>query len=182
MISLFNFQEILNILMKASASVGVPVHEWARIPTSALIFSPALIDYCKTNVCGCYNKSWTCPPVCASIDEQQKKILSVQNALVFTTKHDLEDSFDYEGMTKGRERHALLTAEIKKMLGDVPVYGAGQCPVCDKCAFPEPCLFPEKQIGSIEAAGIDVTELSKAAGMAYNNGENTVTFFTMVLG
>jgi len=173
---------VLSILQEASASVGVPVHEWAQVSTAALTFSPALIEYCKTNVCGCYNKSWTCPPVCASIEEQQKKILSFQNVLVFTTKHDLEDSFDYDGMTNGRKRHTLLTAEIKKMLGDVPVYGAENCPICIKCVFPEPCLFPEKQIGSIEAAGIDVTELSKAASVAYNNGENTVTFFTMVLG
>ena len=171
---------MVNKLREASISVGVAVHVWAQIPTSALIFSPALIDYCKTNVCGCYNKSWTCPPACASIEEQQK-ILSFQNVLVFTTKHDLEDSFDYDGMTKGRQRHTLLTAEIKNMLGDVLVYGAGNCPVCANCSFPEPCLFPEKQIGSIEAAGIDVTELSKAAGVAYNNGENTVTFFTMVV-
>jgi len=172
---------VIDILQKASSAVNVPVHEQAQASTTALTFSPALLDYCKTNVCGYYNKSWTCPPACASIDNQQKKILSYKNVLVFTTKHDLEDSFDYDGMTTGRERHTLLTAEVKKMLGDALVYGAGQCPVCKKCAFPEACLFPEKQIGSIEAAGIDVTELSKSAGIKYNNGENTVTFFSMVL-
>ncbi|MCL2211107.1 MAG: DUF2284 domain-containing protein [Treponema sp.] len=172
---------MINRLREAFIFVGVPVHEWGQAPTTALTFSPTLLEYCKTNVCGYYNKSWTCPPACTSIEEQQKKILSYQNVLVFTTKHDLEDSFDYDGITKARERHALLTAEIKIMLCDAPVYGAGNCPVCVKCAFPETCLFPEKQIGSIEAAGIDVTELSKSAGVAYNNGENTVTFFTMVL-
>jgi len=172
---------IFNILKEASASVNVPVHEQAQILTAALTFSPALLEYCKTNACGCYNKTWTCPPACDSIQEQQKKILAYKNAFVFTTKHEIEDPLDYNGMTKGRERHTLLTAEIKKMLSNTPVYGAGSCTVCANCAFPKPCLFPEKQIGSIEAAGIDVTELSKAAGIKYNNGENTVTFFSMVL-
>jgi len=94
--------------------------------------------------------------------------------------YTLEDSFDYEGMEKGRELHLLLASELKKML-DVPVYGAGNCPVCKTCAFPLPCTFPEKRISSVEAAGIDVTSLSKAAGIAYNNGQNTVTFFSIAL-
>jgi predicted metal-binding protein len=168
-------------LFSAADAAGVSVREWAVLPVSALTFSPALLECCKTNVCGNYNKSWACPPACESIEEQKKKILLFNNFLVFTTMHNLEDSFDYEGITKGRELHLLLTAELKKALGDVPVYGAGNCPVCKTCAFPSPCLFPEKKISSVEAAGIDVTSLSKAAKIAYNNGTNTVTFFSIAL-
>ena len=157
------------------------IFEIAEIPTSELIFSQELLNYCKTNACGNYNKSWTCPPACESMEEQKQKILSYEKLLVFTTKHNIEDSFDYEGITKGRELHTQLTAELKEKYGGAPVYGAGKCPVCDSCAFPSPCSFPEKRIGSIEAAGIDVTELSKTAGLTYNNGPNTVTFFSLVL-
>jgi predicted metal-binding protein len=172
---------VTDALLSASETTGVPVHEKAILPVTALVFSPALLDSCKTNVCGNYNKSWVCPPACESIEEQKKKILFYKNLLVFTTVHTLEDSFDYDGMTKGRELHSLLTSELKKILKDTPVYGAGNCPVCKPCAFPVPCPFPEKKINSIEAAGIDVTALSKAAGIAYNNGECTVTFFSMAL-
>ena len=170
-----------NILFDSTAVTGVQIHEWVILPSSALTFLPNLLDYCKSNVCGNYNKSWTCPPACESIEEQREKILSHKNILVFTTVQKLDDSFDYDGMTKGRELHLLLTIEIKKKLGDVPIFSAGHCPVCKICAFPDPCPFPEKKIGSIEAAGIDVTELSKAAGITYNNGQNTVTFFTLIL-
>jgi predicted metal-binding protein len=178
------FSKTLN---EAAATTGVPVHEWALLSADALTFSHTLFDYCKTNVCGNYNKSWTCPPACRSIEEHQKIFLACEKLLVFTTKHNIEDSFDYDGMTKGRERHTLLTIEIKKRLGDVPAYGAGSCPVCknnnDKvtCAFPAPCRYPHKQIGSIEAAGIDVTELSKVADVAYRGEPNTVTYFSLVL-
>jgi len=178
--------EITDILIQAEAATGVKVHELAILPVSSLVFSPQLLEYCKSNVCGFYNKSWTCPPACESMEEQREKIFLYENVFVFTTKHDLEDSFDYEGMTRGRELHTLLTLEFKKKLGGAPVYGAGSCPVCDSdgnssCAFPNPCPFPENRIGSIEAAGINVTELSKAAGIAYNNGPNTVTYFSMSL-
>ena len=160
--------------------MGVRIFEIAELATSKLIFSQDLLDYCKTNVCGNYNKSWTCPPACESMEEQKKNILSYDKLFVFTTKHDLEDSFDHDGMTKGRELHTLLTAEIKKRLPETLVYGAGKCPACCACAFPSSCSFPEKRIDSIEAAGIDVTELSKAAGINYNNGPNTVTFFSII--
>ncbi|GBU29428.1 hypothetical protein R84B8_02993 [Treponema sp. R8-4-B8] len=171
---------ITDALLSAAVTTGVPVHEKAILPVTALTFSPALLDSCKTNICGNYNKSWVCPPACESVEEQKKKILSYKNLLVFTTMHALEDSFDYEGMEKGRELHLLLASELKKIL-DIPVYGAGNCPVCKTCAFPSPCLFPEKRIGSVEAAGIDVTSLSKAANITYNNGQNTVTFFSVAL-
>jgi predicted metal-binding protein len=165
----------------AAAASGVPVHEWAHLKTSALPFSAQMLDYCKANACGKYNKSWACPPACGTIEEQKEKILQYDNVLIFTTKHSLEDSFDHDGMAAGREQHSLLAAELRKRLGGAPVYSAGACPVCGSCAFPDPCPFPEKMFGSVEAAGIDVTVLSKTAGIAYNNGPNTVTYFSIIL-
>jgi len=173
----FNFPHIF----ETTAVSGVSAHEWAQIKSSELSFLPQLLDYCKANACGKYNKSWACPPACGSIEEQREKILRYENILVFTTKHKLEDSFDHEGMTRGRELHTLLTQELRKKFDNAPVLGAGACPVCGVCAFPAPCPFPEKKIGSVEAAEIDVTELSKTAGIAYNNGPNTVTYFSIVL-
>jgi len=167
------------MLNEISAAAGICINERAILPVSALVFSKDLLEYCKTNACGNYNKSWTCPPACGDIEEHKKKILSCKKMLVFTTKHNLDDSFDYDGMTRGRKLHTLLTTRIKDGFGGALVYGAGCCPVCSSCAFPEPCAFPDRRIGSIEAAGIDVTQLAGAAGIAYNNGTNTVTYFTI---
>ena len=181
-------EKLETVLAAAEASIGVQAHEFAELSVSALVFSPQLLKSCETNACGCYNNSWTCPPAAGTLEEQRKKILSWNNVFVFTTKHNLEDSFDYEGMTQGMEQHCRLTFEFRGRLGNsFPFYGAGSCPFCkdkngnSRCAFPDPCPFPEKKIGSIEAAGINVTELSKAAGIAYNNGPNTVTYFSMAL-
>ncbi|MDR2767393.1 MAG: DUF2284 domain-containing protein [Treponema sp.] len=170
------------------AAAGGKAHEWGFIPVTELVFSPELLKSCESNVCGHYNSSWTCPPAAGALEEQRAKILAYKNAFIFTTKYDLEDSFDYEGMTRAREIHTVLTLEIReKAGGKFPVYGAGSCPCCKlyagggTCAFPDPCRFPEKAISSIEAAGINVTDLSRSAGVKYNNGANTVTYFSMVL-
>jgi predicted metal-binding protein len=155
--------------------------ECAVVPTAAIGFSPELLKACESNVCGKYNRCWTCPPA-VGLSELQKKITAFSSAFVFTTMAALDDSFDYEGMMRAKERHDQLTAEMHGRFGAAnPVFGAGGCALCADCAYPEPCRFPAKAYPSIEAAGINVTELSRAAGLRYNNGENTVTYFSMIL-
>ncbi|MDR0486682.1 MAG: DUF2284 domain-containing protein [Treponema sp.] len=156
--------------------------EYAVIPVAAIIFSPELIKACESNICGNYNKCWTCPPAIGSLEDQKRKITAFSSSFVFTTKADLEDSFDYEGMTRAKAVHDKLTAELHERFGaSNAVYGAGGCTICGRCAYPASCRFPGKTYSSIEAAGINVTELSRAAGIRYNNGENTVTYFSMIL-
>ena len=156
--------------------------EYAVIPTVAIVFSQELLNACATNKCGKYNKCWTCPPAVGPLEEQKKKITAFSGAFVFTTKSELDDSFDYEGMMAAKERHDRLTAHMHERFGKTnPVFGAGGCTLCETCAYPAPCRFPEKTFSSIEAAGINVTELGRACGLRYNNGENTVTYFSMIL-
>ncbi|MDR1803902.1 MAG: DUF2284 domain-containing protein [Treponema sp.] len=156
--------------------------EYAVIPTSSIVFSPELLKACEANVCGKYNKSWTCPPAIGPLEKQREKILAFDSAFVFTTKADLDDSFDYEGMTHAKDCHDRLTAMMHERFGKTnPVFGAGGCKLCEICAYPDKCRFPDKIYSSIEAAGIDVTQLSRAGGIRYNNGENTITYFSMIL-
>ena len=156
--------------------------EYAVISTSVINFSPELYKACEANACGRYNKSWTCPPASGTLEEQREKILAFSHALVFTTKGELEDSFDYEGMTEAKVVHDRLCAGIHEQFGsEYPFYGAGGCTICKPCAYPQPCRFPEKIFSSIEAAGINVTDLSRAGGIRYNNGKNTITYFSMIL-
>jgi predicted metal-binding protein len=167
---------------KIEEALNGRAHETAVMDTAALAFVPALRKACEDNICGNYDKCWTCPPAVGSMDEMAAKIRSYERAFVFTTKLDLEDSFDFEGMVKAKEIHDRLTREIHDRFGkEHPVYGAGGCTFCEKCAYPEPCRFKEKAFPSIEAAGINVTDLSRSAGVTYNNGPNTVTYFSMVL-
>ena len=157
-------------------------HETAVMETASLNFSAEIRKACEVNTCGKYNKCWTCPPASGTLEEMAEKIRSYKKAFVFTTKFDLEDSFDYEGMVKAKDLHDRLTRKLHEQFGrENPVYGAGGCTICETCAYPDPCRFREKIFPSIEAAGINVTELSKAAGIRYNNGANTVTYFSMVL-
>lgn len=171
-----------SVIQALNKAIEGRVYESAVISTVDIVFAPELRKACEVNICGNYNRSWACPPAVGTLEELAAKILVYKNALIFTTKHDLEDSFDFEGMQRGREIHNRLSAELHERFGKTnPIYGAGGCSNCEKCAYPDPCRAPEKLLSSIEASGINVSELSRSAGIRYNNGPNTVTYFSMVL-
>ena len=162
-----------------------PIHEYAFITTEQLTFSEKVREACKANYCGRYGKSWTCPPGAGPWEDLRDHFKSYPHALVFTTKHDLEDSFDVEGMDEGRKLHDLVDEYVVKMLADEmerhELAGAGSCSICSKCTYPDaPCRFPEKARRSMEACGIDVVQLSRDTNIHYINGANTVTYFSIV--
>jgi predicted metal-binding protein len=175
-------EEAPSAIQALNKAVEGRAYEYAVIATADIVFSPEVRKACEVNICGSYGRTWACPPAIGTLEELMAKILAYKNALVFTTKHDLEDSFDFEGMQRGREIHNQLSVDIHERFGKTnPVYGAGGCSNCEKCAYPDPCRMPEKLLSSIEASGINVTELSRTAGVRYNNGPNTVTYFSMAL-
>jgi predicted metal-binding protein len=71
---------------------------------------------------------------------------------------------------------------MKPYLSDYLVLSNEGCEICKDCLYPHaPCRFPDRLHHSIEGYGILVSDLAKKAGVNYNNGENTVTFFGALL-
>lgn len=160
---------------------GDKIWQYAELKSSDLEFSEEVVAACRANYCGNYNKSWKCPPNVGKLEDLKAKYTAYENIFVFTTKHEIEDSFDIEGMFAARLKHDETEDIVRKILPKgCEVLGAGGCNVCAKCAFPKPCRFPEKAKTSVEACGINVVSLAKTAKINYTNGENTVTYFSVV--
>ena len=139
---------------------------------------------CKQNYCGMYGKTWTCPPAVGELSALKEKCLAYKNAFVFTTKHEIEDSFDIEGMGLAREKHGDIEKELLSALQgqNFLCLGAGACNVCKTCTYPTaPCRFPTRARTSMEACGISVVDLAKEVDINYVNGANTVTYFSLIL-
>ena len=88
-------------------------------------------------------------------------------------------------MQEGGRQHALVDEALLRELKQEPephdLSGAGSCSLCEKCTYPDaPCRHPKKARRSLEACGIDVVALSKVVGLHYINGENTVTYFSIL--
>lgn len=159
----------------------------AYLPTAEIPFDPSFREACKQNACGYYGRCWTCPPDAGEIETLIARVMRFDHGVVFQTISPLEDSYDIEGMHDAAVAHNKLTLGVQNkwraMLPQSIVLGAGACGVCAVCTKPEgqPCRFPEQAITSLEACGVNVSELAANCGLNYINGKDTVTYFGMLL-
>ena len=158
------------------------------IVTEKIETDRAFRDMCAMNSCGVYGKCWMCPPDVGDIDELMAKIRTYSYALVYQNVSELEDSFDFEGMIEAKKSFYVIPQAMRGVFSDNGItsalhLGAGGCGVCEVCAkrTNEPCRFPDLALSSLEAYGVNVSELAKNAGMKYITGQNTVTYFGAVL-
>lgn len=162
------------------------IFQSAYISPRSIVFSDEVRKMCEMNSCGRYGKCWSCPPGVGNVEDLRNEINTYNNAFVFTHMGKIEDSFDFECMTAIGDESKQVLRDIMKNLNDAGVkykaLGCGSCSICEKCTYPEnSCRFPDKAIASVEAVGIDVTQLASFCGINYHNGEKTVTYFNMIL-
>ena len=145
-------------------------------------------DMCFSNACGLYGKCYMCPPDVGEIDLLIDKIKNYDKVLVYQTVHNLEDGYDFEGMTEARKNHSRLTRELWKrvrpLLPDGSLcLGVGGCGFCSKCAKRDglPCRSPENAMASLEAYGVNVSSTVANTSLKYVNGQDTVTYFGLIL-
>lgn len=179
-------EDLFKALTDTAISLGA--YKAAVIPTSDVTTDVSFRDLCKNNVCGNYGKNWACPPDAGDINELIETLYGFQYILVYQSVGQLEDSFDFEGMADAAQKHGKLIRYVREEVEKLKLkralfLGAGGCTVCPVCAkkTDEPCRNPEKKTPSLEAYGVNVSLLAKAAGMKYINGQNTVTYFGAVL-
>ncbi len=167
---------------------GLPyhVHEFAWVGPQEIPFSEGVRGMCAANRCGLYGKSWACPPAVGDWQTLRDECYAYAHALIFTTKHVLEDDFDIEGMEQAALDHKQFNHKLAELLDAQGIryllYGAGGCTLCQKCTYPDaPCRFPDRAHRSMEACGIDVGALARKCDLRYNNGPQTVTYFSMLV-
>ncbi len=158
------------------------------IPQEKIVLSAEFRKMCEANQCGVYGRCWVCPPAIGEIELLMEKVRSYPKGLLYQTVGKLEDSFDIEGMFEAKKVHAQLSQKLEetvkcRMAGKYLHLTCGGCFLCDTCAIikNQPCRFPEKALSSLEGYGIDVYNTVKDTPLKYINGQNTVTYFGLVL-
>jgi predicted metal-binding protein len=169
------------------------------IDPSMLLFEDEIRVMCAQNTCGRYGRTWNCPPVCGTVAELAAVCRSYGRGILFNKVSPLKDPLDWDGMMAGAKHLAGLLSHIDEKLRalDLPelsgtsdllgtagyrLFGGGACYACEDCSYPRlSCRHPDKLFTPIEACGINVMQLAHSTGLHYNNGENTVTFFGMLL-
>ena len=173
-------------LLQAALNAGA--YKAALISADQVALSASFRDVCRQNQCGLYGKCWVCPPDCGEIDEMMRAVRGYSRALLYQTVGTLEDSFDVEGMHEAKRNHAQMSQKLQSALlslgeRDFLHLSVGGCGLCEVCTKPDgkPCRHPDRALASMESCGIDVYNTAKDTPLKYINGQNTVTYFGLVL-
>ena len=164
-----------------------PLNTYAFFDPKIINFSEEVRGMCAQNSCGKFGTNWQCPPAVGSVDENRLICQRFNNALILNTVAELEDSFDFEGMMEAGANHKKTALQIKDFMksltDDFLMFGAGGCNLCPRCSYldGEPCRKPDETMPAMEACGIFVVELCKTTGLKYINGQDTVTYFSLIL-
>lgn len=158
---------------------------WGFFDASGLVFKQEVRDMCAADRCSMYNKSWSCPPGCGTLEEAAEKSAAFAWGILLQTTAELEDDFDVEAMMEAGE---LQKERLKAFEDELPegerclIMSAGTCTICSECTYPDaPCRFPGKMHISMEAYGLVVSEVCQLAGIPYYYGPRTLTYSCCVL-
>ena len=141
---------------------------------------------CEGNSCRSYGTCWACPPAVGTLEECRQRCEQYERMFVFSRVYSLSGPFDMKGMMEAMKDFKKVTEAFDKALGEEAsprmLLSNEGCGRCSECTYPdEPCRFPDRLYHSIEGYGFLVYELAKKAGLEYNNGQNTVTYFGALL-
>ena len=158
----------------------------ARLDVSTLEFMQEVRDMCNADQCDSFNKSWSCPPACVTLEDVRKLVKGYSFGLLVQTVGEIEDSYDWEGIMEAgalqKANFAKLWDELEKEYGDVLAMGTGSCKLCESCTYPdEPCRFPDRMEVSMEACGLFVSKVCTDNSLAYNYGQNKIAFTSCFL-
>jgi predicted metal-binding protein len=159
---------------------------FGAFPASALQARWEVREMCAADKCRSYNRSWSCPPACGSIEAFQELFAGYSSGLLVQTVAHMADDFDYSPIeaasTSHKERTAELAASLKAAGIKAHVLGAGACGLCSSCTYPDsPCRHPEAMQPSMEACGLLVGDVCAAAEVPYNHGPHTLAFSSCIL-
>lgn len=169
----------LDLIIKKALDMGFSAA--SELNCSTIKVMPEVRAMCAANKCNQYDKNWSCPPACGTLDECKKKIKNYKVGIIVQTVGELEDSMDFEGMVEIGEKHKntflKFSDEIKKEYENVLSLGIGSCIRCKECAYPDkPCRFPESALSSMEAYGMLVSQVCIDNNIKYYYGPNTLAY------
>jgi len=159
---------------------------FAELDIDTLEFMQEIRDMCNPEQCRNYNKSWSCPPACATLEEMRERINNYKTGILVQTVGDLEDSMDWDGIMETgalhKENFGKMREELSASNKKILALGAGECKICEACTYPNnPCRYPEKMEISMEASGLFVSKVCTDNNLPYNHGPDTIAFTSCFL-
>ncbi len=180
-----NRDNIVENLVKDVSGCTVKTHVPKPNVTFASVEKNRML--CRSNLCGNYNTSWTCPPNCGSSEYCIERINAYKDADILMVRYDNVDFSDKEkldGMMNGfRDICRDVMVKCRKEGFDVIAFADGPCSYCKECAFikGKNCYHPDMQVPSVSGYGIDMTTYMQEIGIEFSFSKDSVTLYGVLL-
>ena len=98
----------------------VPRFHQRGTPGLAIPFElkPEVRQMCASDSCHKYNKCWSCPPGCGTLEECKQRVRKYKLGILVQTVGQLEDSMDGEGMMRTEAMHKASFYSLEKICGN----------------------------------------------------------------
>ena len=159
----------------------------AIIDPASIRFAEVFRSCCEDNHCGNYNRNYSCPPACGTVEEMIGRTKGYTRGLLMRTSWEADNVLDEAELKPMKQMHSAMSRELLlRIRTAVPgglAMAAGCCTVCPSCTMPEgkPCRFPAERISCMSAYCINVAQLAKTAGLEFFGDGHTVYFFSLYL-
>lgn len=140
---------------------------------------------CEDNRCNAYEKNWTCPPACGTLEECLTRMQTYHHGILLQTVGHMQKAIDSRAYRETEQLHLQyfysFSEKIKKEYPNALCLGSGGCRICKTCAYPAPCRFPDKAYSSMEGYGLFVTQVCRDNQLPYYYGSRTIAYTACVL-
>lgn len=168
-----------------SAALELGFSAAVSLDVSTLVSRTDIREMCAADTCRAYGKNWTCPPLCGTLEDCCSQMKRFSRGILLQTVGHLEKAIDTKAYRRTELEHLKhfysFCEIIRQSHPNCLCLGSGGCRICESCAYPDPCRFPEKACSSMEAYGLFVTQICRDNGLAYHYGEKTITYTACVL-
>lgn len=90
----------------------------APLACDTIELKPEVRQMCASDSCHKYNKCWSCPPDCGTLEECEQRVRKYKLGILVQTVGQLEDSMDGEGMMRTEAMHNASFTAWKKICGN----------------------------------------------------------------
>lgn len=163
----------------------LPLYYYQVLDPKELEFSSRIRWICE-HECPMYGHSWACPPGVGTVEQCRGRCMEFSKCLMIATITEVADIADIRQTLATRPEHEAVTNTVRDLMrqqGVEPyVLSTEACAECDCCAIEDgqPCRFPERMHPCVESHGINLLTLLDQLGLAFQYGENVVTWFSLL--
>lgn len=136
---------------------------------------------CGDNICGKFGTNWACPPGFSEHMDSLSKRYDRALLISSTVRCDPHDRDAVEGFNSRMKRTVRSVVDHMRSSGiECRGFSDGGCDLCQTCAYPGPCRFPESVMPSVSAVGVDMKAYLESVGEKFEFGDDRVTFYFLV--